>query len=282
MFLAASFQAVFYWPPLVLVPGQGTRLSTAVLGGLSLAALFLTKAKSRIRVKPAEVLTCLALTGLGLASALLSSAPMTALLRTLTLLLPGLGGYWCARVLLTDPVRRKGFINLGLILLTGFTALRLVQHFTALPRGLEASCKHPTAGLIYILFFAPLALAATRKKSQALFGLALMISGWALSILMYLKTVMIVPLFPAMIALLKNASDRPTWGSCSLPWPGWPSSCPVSTPRPGSTRISNPSTTGPRPTPFPGTWPPNIPLGQRPAGPPVSNTWRAIGPYSRP
>ena len=67
LFVITSFQATFYWPPLILVPGERTRLFTALLCGLSLVALFLTEPRGKIRLKSAESLICLALTGLGLA-----------------------------------------------------------------------------------------------------------------------------------------------------------------------------------------------------------------------
>ncbi len=204
LFVITSFQATFYWPPLILVPGERTRLSTALLCGLSLVALLLTKPRGKIRLKSAESLSCLALTGLGLAGAFLSNAPLTSFFRTSTLLLSGLGGYWCSRLLLRDPVRRKSFLNLGIILLTGFTLLRLAQHFLAWPQGLEPSTKHPTAGLIYVLFFAPLSLVLTRRKGRTIFGLVLMGSGWLLSILMYLKTAMAMPLIMVLAALAKK------------------------------------------------------------------------------
>ncbi len=202
LFLFTSFQLTFNWPHLQLIAGERTRLFSGLLCGLSLLSLFLVR--RRDKTTGIEVIICLVLTGLGLTGTLFSATPLTSFLRTATLLLSGLGGFWCSRILLGDPVRQRAFINLGGILLVSLLVLQFGLLIRAWPSGLDPITKHPLAGLIYLLFFAPLNLILTHRKGTALPAWAMMGLSWMLFIMMLLKTAVLMPFVLALTALARK------------------------------------------------------------------------------
>lgn len=204
VFLAACFQITFDWPSLHHLTGDRARILSGLLSLLCLLFLVPLRGKDNPRGTRTEFLICLVLTGLGMAGALAGQAPRTSLIRTSILLSSGLGGFWCARFLLADQARCRALLNLGLVLFCAFLALKLGQHLLAWPRGLDPQAKHPTAGLLLVLLFAPLSLLSRASVRARLAAWAMMGSAWLLALLILLKSAILMPFILAGAALARK------------------------------------------------------------------------------
>lgn len=124
-FAATSCQLAFLQPSVVLAPGQRVNLFSGLLCFLSLIVALILARRGAIKVKSPEFLVSVALIVLGVISALHSLTPMASFLRVFVLLASGLGGFWCARLLLNTPENQRRFQWLGLFLLGGVVLLSL-------------------------------------------------------------------------------------------------------------------------------------------------------------
>ena len=101
-------------------------------GAALLAALFAMK-----DLKPpwtwGEILICLGLGVLAAASALFSSTAFSSGLRVFILLTSGMGGFWCARILLHDKAGQERFLWLCFALLISASILGVIGFFTWIP-----------------------------------------------------------------------------------------------------------------------------------------------------
>ncbi len=99
-FAATSIQLAFLQPSVILVPGERANLFSGLLCLSTLVVALTVAGRGVIRLKSPEVLVSAALTVLGLLSSLVSPTPLASFFRVVVLLASGLGGFWCARVLL--------------------------------------------------------------------------------------------------------------------------------------------------------------------------------------
>ncbi len=164
-FAIVCFQSTFLEPSMVLIPGQRANVFAGVFCGLALlVALFALKdrqvatvhtdettsgnhERGRLRRIPwrwSEIAVCLILGGLALASTLYSVDRVSSGLRVFVLLTSGLGGFWCARILLCDSSGQERFQWLCLMLLAGAVVWGLVGYFTlGRPSYIFRAHEHP-------------------------------------------------------------------------------------------------------------------------------------------
>ncbi len=114
----------------------------------------------------------------------------------------GLGGFWCARILLSTPERQVAFvwlclaIVLALILLSfaGYVASGNIDHF------LDVN-PHPVANRILILAFAPLTLLLKSGGWQIALGAALLCLGYGVFLVSNLRSAVLIPVVLGAVAV---------------------------------------------------------------------------------
>lgn len=199
-----------------VIPGEKVNLFFGMLASAALLAALLCVRKDRPRVGLLEALISLTLLTLGVASGLHSSIPLSSSARAFVLVATGLGGFWCARILVTTQSRQRGCVWLGAGILTGLVILAILgQLLFGATNGLVSMVyngPHPLAHMVFLLLFAPLALIGTRKVLPVVFGVLLVVLS---IIVLYLcgtfggtaSTVLIIP-FMALVVVFAARSNR--------------------------------------------------------------------------
>ncbi len=161
-----------------VISGEKTNLYFGALASLALLATMLTVRQGRVRASFIEITVSLTLLGLAVASGLHSAIAMSSSARAFVLMSTGLGGFWCARILLETPSRQKVFVWLCtailIVLLSfGLTGQMLLESPTSLFSALYQN-PHPLAHMLLLLAFSPLALIGSKRWWQVLIGLILL------------------------------------------------------------------------------------------------------------
>ncbi|MBM4283731.1 MAG: hypothetical protein FJ128_00560 [Deltaproteobacteria bacterium] len=157
-FLATTLHLAFLRPNITLITGERAKVFSGLLCALCLAVCLLD-ARRREAGSRTEVLVSLALAALMAASGLAGLTPFSSSLRGFVVLASGLGGFWCARLLLTTPEARRFFVRFSLATLAGVLLVGLISHLVwgEVHRALDVN-QHPAAARILLLWFAPLAV----------------------------------------------------------------------------------------------------------------------------
>ena len=176
-FAATSIQLTFLHPSVVLVSGERTNLFSGLLCFLTLAVTVIFGGRGAMRLKSPEFLVSAALVILGVISSFHSHPPLPAFYRVAVLLASGLGGFWCARILLNTPENQRRFLWFALFLLSGVVLLSLAGFLLSgkIEYFFNKSHTHPLSNVIFLLSFAPLTLLSL--KSQRLKWLSLILLG---------------------------------------------------------------------------------------------------------
>jgi hypothetical protein len=192
-FAATSAQLAFLQPYLILVPGERTNLFSGLLCLLTLLVAVIFGRKDAIKVKSPELLVSAALLGLAAISGLLNGFPASC--RVFVLLASGLGGFWCARLLLNTPASQRLFAWLGLGLLAGVILLSLTGYYVSghIQYFLPAH-GHAITNIIILLSFAPLALLYRQTRLLTALGIALLCAGYAVLCLSERLSVVLIPI----------------------------------------------------------------------------------------
>ncbi|MFC1896692.1 O-antigen ligase family protein [Thermodesulfobacteriota bacterium] len=170
-FLATCLQVTFLHPYVVLIPGERANVFSGVLCFVSLMLALIFQGIHLNRWKSPEVAISLLLAGLVLLSGLASSTPASSSARGFVLLSSGLGGFWCARLLLADESRRRAFLWLSfcslwvvlVLAVSGIVWKGKIFHFVDVH-------WHPVAGRVLLLSFAPLFLTVSRSRFASALG----------------------------------------------------------------------------------------------------------------
>ena len=175
LFAATSLQLAFLWPVFPLVPGERTNLFSALLCSLTLLAAWLVAKKGTIRKRSPEFLISLVLAILAVLSGLFSLTPLSSSFRVVALLASGLGGFWCARMLLDTEAKVRLFRNLCLFSLAGILLLSFLGYLVwgRTTRFFDPTI-HSYTHMIFLLSFAPLAMLSQNSRPGFLFGLILL------------------------------------------------------------------------------------------------------------
>ncbi len=194
-FGATSLQLAFLQPYIILAPGEHSNLFSALLCCLSLSVALVSMGRGALRFRSPEFLVSVVLVALGVASALNSLPLRSPSFRVAVLLASGLGGFWCARILLQTPENQRRFQWLCLVLLGGVLVLSLTGY---LLRGeiqplFFAGSNHPLTNLIFLLTFAPLTLLREKSRPLVLLGVTLLILSYAVLCLSQRLSVVLIP-----------------------------------------------------------------------------------------
>lgn len=204
-FIATSCQLAFLQPYVILAPGQRVNLFSGLLCLLTLTVAVVLGGRSNIRLKSPEFLVSAVLVLLGVASSLYSLTPLASFLRVAVLLASGLGGFWCARILLTTPDNQRRLQGLCLFLLAGVLLLSLGKFFFD---PLFHGYHHPITNVIFLLSFAPLSLLIRRSRSAMLFGVLLLALSYIILCLSQRLSVVLLPLILVGLGLLCGGIRR--------------------------------------------------------------------------
>jgi len=176
-FALTSMQLAFLQPQIALVPGARTNLFSGILCFVTLVVAVSLAPKEAIRTKSPAFIISSVLAALAVISGLCSKTPLFSSFRVFVLLASGLGGFWCARILLRTPNNQRSFKYFGFFLLTGVLLLGVIglllkhePYFYFDPN------IHPFLNIIILLSFAPLAF--LEETSSPLWWLSLLFLGF--------------------------------------------------------------------------------------------------------
>jgi hypothetical protein len=202
IFLFTCFQAAFIFPDVTIVPGERAKLFPALLAALSLLAAVVLGKRSHIVWSKREIAISGVLTILIILSSLFSDTWQSSSLRGFVVVASGLGGFWCARILLQGPGRQWFFVGycsalffyVGLIGLMGYVeAGSIIEYLDVNP--------HPLACRIMLLSFAPIALIMLKRPLPLAVGSALIVLTYSMFFFSTLRSAMLIPIILGGLAV---------------------------------------------------------------------------------
>jgi len=176
-----SLQLAFLSPYIIVIPGDRANVFSAILCAVSLVVALVFRRKHSVCAKLPEIVISLVLLLLVVFSGLFSLTPGLSSVRGFTILASGLGGFWCARILLTSSERQRHFQWLCIFMLSGILILSAVS--IAISGNIYQfvdSHWHPVADRLILLSFAPLALLSARSRWAVVAAVLLLFASYIL------------------------------------------------------------------------------------------------------
>jgi O-antigen ligase len=182
VFIGTCIQLAFLEPWLLLIPGERANFFSGQLCAITLAAALLVARAGSIRISSVEVLVSLGLLALAIVSATLSLSPRSSTIRTLVVMASGLGGFWCARILLNTVRRQRIFAWLCLCLLVvelvvcfwGYRDAGQINEYIYAGNYAGGNRLHQLVDIIFLLGVGPLALISWGKPLRMLVGICIL------------------------------------------------------------------------------------------------------------
>jgi len=175
-FAATCCQLAFQYPPSwSLVAGERTNLFSGLLCFLTLMVAVIFGRRGAINLRSPEFLISAALMVVAGISGLFSLTPLSSSFRVFVLLASGLGGFWCARILLQTPENQRRLTGLCLWILGGLLVLSFLGYFiTGYIEHFISDRSHPLTNVILLLSFAPLTLLGQKSRPLMVLGIILL------------------------------------------------------------------------------------------------------------
>jgi O-antigen ligase len=202
-FAGTCIQLVFQHPSVSLVAGERANLFSGLLCFLTLMVAVAFSGRGALRLRLPECLISLGLAVVAGVSGAFSLTPLPSSFRVFVLLASGLGGFWCARILLQTPENQRRFTWLCLWLLGGLLAVSFVGFFQT--RYIEyyiCDRSHPLTNVILLLSFAPLTLLGQKSRSLKGLGIILLALSYLILCLSERISVVFIPLGVCLAAVL--------------------------------------------------------------------------------
>ncbi len=213
IFCLICLHLAFLWPYYIIFPGQRANLFSGTLCAIALCAALTVALKRSVRTSSAEVLISIGLLGLAAMSAWANSGSEDAMWRVFILMASGLGGFWCARILLNSPFRQRVFAWLCLGCLVGIGALSL-WHYpeTGTVDYFLYSRSHPLIQMLILFSAGPIALLSRGKPVQSLLGVVVLVGMYVCLYLIGVddtRSAVLIPLAVlALLAVLASFGSR--------------------------------------------------------------------------
>jgi hypothetical protein len=201
MFTATCLHLAFLAPYFAVIPGERAKVLSGILCALALIVTCVLAPKAKKVGTPAELGISAILTILMVLSSLFSIIPASSSARAFVILSSGLGGFWCARILLTDNTSRRIFRLLSIVLLASIICVSLVCYFLhgSIFKCLDVN-PHPLASRILLLWFAPLSYVIPWGAGSIwVFG-ALVAGSYVIFYLSKLRSASLIPVALLFIA----------------------------------------------------------------------------------
>jgi hypothetical protein len=202
-FAATSCQLALQRPSFLLVAGERSNLFSGLLCFLTLIVAVVLGRGDAIRLKSPEFLISITLAVVAGVSACFSLTPLSSAFRVFVLLASGLGGFWCARILLQSPKNQYRLQWLCLALLAAMVFLSLLGYLTAgyIDRFLPYH-SHSLTNVILLLSFAPLALLGQKSRPLMWWGIILLGLSYITLCLSERISVVFIPLAVCLVGAL--------------------------------------------------------------------------------
>ncbi|MGO8762403.1 MAG: O-antigen ligase family protein [Desulfobaccales bacterium] len=202
-FAATSCQLVLQHPSFLLVAGERSNLFSGLLCFLTLLVAVVFGRRDAIQVRSPEFLISAALAVIAGVSAGFSITPLSSSFRVFVFLASGLGGFWCARILLQTPENQRRFVRLCLWLLGALLVLSFLGYFTtAYIEHFMIDRSHPLTNLILLLCFAPLTLLGQKSRPLMVLGIVLLGLSYIILCLSERISVVFIPLGVCLVGTL--------------------------------------------------------------------------------
>lgn len=183
LFCVTAVHLAFMQPYAVVIPGERAKVFSGMFCAATLIAALFFAGEKRPRITSPAVLISLGLTILVILSCALSLTPGPSSARGFVMLASGLGGFWCARLLLDTDRKLKIFQWLCCGLLAGIVILCVLGSSLGRPfYELVDTNWHPVLARLILLCFAPIALLGSRSRWAVAAGALLLCSTYAVLI----------------------------------------------------------------------------------------------------
>jgi hypothetical protein len=179
VFCLTSLQLAFLSPYVIVIPGERANVFSAILCAVSLVLALVFRKKDSVRARPLEIAVSIVLLILAVLSGLFSLTPGPSSVRGFTILAAGLGGFWCARILLFSQERQKHFLGLCIFMLGGVLILSVLSLATngSIYQFVD-SHWHPVADRLILFSFAPLALLSAGSRRGVMAAVLLLFASY--------------------------------------------------------------------------------------------------------
>lgn len=206
LFAFTCIQAAFLQPNVTLVPGERAKLFTGLLCALSLIASVLWVQKHVRNGSLPEIIISVVLCALIFLSGLTSATPLSSTFRGFVVAASGVGGFWCARILLNTDARQEMFTQFCTIIFAVMIGLSILGHLLSgdIVQFLDVN-RHPIACRMLLLSFAPLALILRGSKFGIIVGVSLLCLSYPLFLISNLRSAALIPIAMGVLALIMGA-----------------------------------------------------------------------------
>ena len=221
-FAATCCQLALQHPSFLLVAGERSNLFSGLLCFLTLIVAVVWSPRGAIKPRSPEFLISSALAVIAGVSGLFSLTPLASSFRVFVLLASGLGGFWCARILLQTPENQRRLQWLCLALLAAMVFLSLLGYLTTgyIDRFLPYH-THSLTNVMLLLSFAPLALLNQKSRPLMILGGILLGLSYITLCLSERISVVFIPLGVFLVGAAWGAYGGNISCSSAWSWPWW-------------------------------------------------------------
>lgn len=180
LFGATCFELAFLQPYLYTTYGHRADILGGFLCAITLMAALLSLRKKSNRLNLGALFISLLLLFLAIGSGLFGNNPERSSLRSFILMTSGLGGFWCAQILLGKEWHRRVYVWLCALILAGFLLMSLFTYFVWGKTAYFLLDPNPKTLInrILLLSFGPIAMISMRPMLVKGLGIGLLAASY--------------------------------------------------------------------------------------------------------